>query len=91
MTGLPILGEGWRDVRLYNAIRNTPAPPCESCRLFQRCKDDSLACRRFQKYLDRDFDSASYPYAMSIPKRRLYNKVFRACDNCKPKRCAECP
>ena len=90
MTGPSMLDRHWRPGKLYDAIRKTPPPPCERCDLFQKCRDNSLACRAFQKYLDRSCDDVPYPYAMSIPKRRIYNKIFRACDNCKPQTCAEC-
>ena len=77
------------NLNLVRAIQNSPPPPCSGCRLFKRCKNNHLACRAFIKYLDMKCDSKPYPYAVSIPKRRLYNKIFRACDNCKPL-CGEC-
>ena len=75
--------------RLVEAIKNSPPPPCDGCRLYQRCKHESLACRAFKLYLNKSLDDTPYPYAISIPRKKIYNKIFVSCDKCKHL-CAEC-
>ena len=75
--------------RMVEAIIAGPQPPCVECRLFQRCRRERLACKAFKRYLRKELDSTPYRYAVSIPRRRIYDVIFRACDKCKPM-CAEC-
>jgi len=82
------MSDPWMQRKLYDAIRHMPPPPCDGCRLSQRCKDNRLACRAFNKHVS--IKEKSYKYSMSIPSRKIYNKIFHPCDKCKPLTCDDC-
>lgn len=52
-----------------------PAPPCEPCIFYNRCKTNRLACEKFLLYAKvRNGNKGEYP--RRIPTREMYYDVF---------------
>lgn len=62
---------------LMNSIQDVPTPPCETCKHFEKCKKEKLACDAFGYYVARALWSKRRVYAPSKdPTRSRYLRLY---------------
>ena len=62
--------------RQFIPADDAPPAPCDlNCRWWQRCKDERLACRRFEQFVRHGL-SRPPPGQRFGPTREIYDSVF---------------